>query len=145
MNIPDLPTPISSQGGYGNAMGAFHLDRSLQRKVKSRKDLSQPKPKPERVSTDRDGEENTDEEMPFFEGLGDYRTDDDAMSRYYGAFSVESKRHVWDLLKKHPEFGSESGVRLNRIRNNTTEVLSNDPIKNITNGGYVVYEKSPYP
>lgn len=134
MNIPDLPTPISSQGGYGNAMGTFNLDRSLSRKVRSRKDLSQPK----RL------DEEDEEEIPFFEGMGDYRTEDDAMSRYYGSFSTESKRHVWDLLKKHPEFGREGPVRLNRVRNNTAEVLPNDPIKNVTNGGYVVYEKSPY-
>ncbi len=147
MNIPDLATPISSQGGYGNAMGTFNLDRSLNRKVRSRKDLSQPKskPKPDEVSVGEDDEGGNDVEMPFFEGLGDYRTDDDAMSRYYGSFSIESKRHVWDLLKKHPEFGHKDGVRLNRVRNNTTEVLTNDPIKNVTNGGYVVYEKSPYP
>lgn len=131
-SVPDLATPISSHGGYGNAMGNFNLDRSLQRKVRSRKDLSQPK----RVEDDG--------EMPFFENFEPPKTDDDAMSRYYGSFSIESKRHVWDLLKKHPEFGREGAIRLNRVRNNTAEVLPNDPVKNVTNGGFVVYEKSPY-
>ena len=127
-NVPDLATFLNSQGDYGNAAGSFNLNRSLQRKVRSRKDLSQPKREPEEI-------------MKNFE---EPTTDDDAMLRYYGAFSIESKRHVWDLLKKHPEFGDEHQIRLNRVRNNTAEVLPNDPIRNVTNGGYVVYEKSPY-
>lgn len=124
-NPPDLATPISSQGGYGNAMGPFNLDRSLQRKVRSRKDLSQPK-KLEGKGEDKDESETYGE--------------DDSITRYYGDFSIESKRHVRDLLKKHPEFGDDGIIRKNRIRNNTTEVLPNDPIRIVTNGGYIVYE-----
>lgn len=124
-NIPDLATPINSQGGRGNAMGDFHTSRSLHRKVRSRKDLSQPK----RVEFEEPGPLSTGEGYP-----------DNAMNRYFGSFSLESKRHVWDLLKKHPLFGDEGPVRKNRIRNNTTEVLPNDPFRNVKNGGYIVYE-----
>lgn len=124
-NVPDLPTPISSQGGYGNAMGDFTLDRSLRRKVKSRKDLAQP------------AQKSYNEEGPNANGTGAPNT---SIDRYFGSFSLESKRHVWDLLSKHPQFGDEGIVRKNRIRNNTREVLPNDPFRNVTNGGYIVYE-----
>jgi hypothetical protein len=113
--LPDTPTPLNSRGGYDNAAGDFNLKRSLTRKVKSRKDLDQPK----RV---------------------DY-SEDDAMKRYYGDFSLESKRHVWDLLRKHPLFGQEGAMRMNRIQNNTREVLPNDPLKLPQNGGFILYEK----
>lgn len=122
---PDLPTPINSQGGYGNGFGAFGLKRSLQRKIKPRKDLSQPKERP------------FSEADPLRTTSG---SDNNAVDRYFGAFSIESKRHVWDLLGKHPQFGDDGSLRKNRIRNNTTEVLPNDPFRNVTNGGYVVYE-----
>lgn len=111
---PDTPTPINSDGTYKNAAGDFNVKRSLQRKVKSREDLSQPK-----------------------------FSEDDAIKRYYGDFSIESKRHVYDLLKKHPMFSDESGIRLNRVQNNTREVLKNDPTKIVDNGGHIVYEQQP--
>lgn len=116
---PDLATPLNSQGDYGNAMGGFQLDRSLSRKVKSRKDLSQPKGKPPQ----RVGHPSVN-----------------SMERYFGSFSLESKRHVWDLLKKHPLFGDSNLSRSNRIENNTRQVLTNDPLKVLINGGFTVYE-----
>lgn len=122
---PDLPTPINSQGGYGNGSGAFGLKRSLSRKVRSRDDLSQPR------------EKTFSEANPLRTTSG---SDNNAVDRYFGSFSIESKRHVWDLLGKHPQFGDEGSLRKNRIRNNTAEVLPNDPFRNVTNGGYVVYE-----
>jgi hypothetical protein len=93
--------------------------------VKSRKDLSQPT------------REGFAEQNPLRTGTD---TENNAVDRYFGAFSLESKRHVWDLLSKHPEFGNQGSIRMNRIRNNTTEVLPNDPFRNVTNGGYIVYE-----
>lgn len=122
---PDLATPLNSQGGYGNAMGPFSLKQSLRRKVRSRKDLSQPK--------------RTEDDPILNHG------EDDSITRYYGDFSIESKRHVRDLLKKHPEFGDDGVIRKNRIRNNTTEVLTNDPIRIVTNGGYIVYKHPEEP
>lgn len=124
-SAPDLATPLNSQGGRGNAMGNFSLKRSLKRKVKSRKDLSQPK------------EELFSEEHPLTTSSG---STDNSVDRYFGSFSLESKRHVWDLLKKHPQFDDREGIRMNRTRNNTTEVLPNDPFRNVKNGGYIVYE-----
>lgn len=124
-NIPDLASPLNSQGGYGNAMGDFKVDRSLSRKVKSRKDLAQP------------ADRSYMEKGPNSDGSA---TTTGSIDRYYGTFSIESKRHVWDLLQKHPQFGDEASIRLNRIRNNTREVLPNDPFRNVTNGGYIVYE-----
>lgn len=64
----------------------------------------------------------------------------DSVDRYYGSFSLESKRHVWDLLDKHPKFGRKGNSRLGQIDNNTREVLPNDPIKTIQNGGKITYE-----
>lgn len=61
------------------------------------------------------------------------------MERYFGSFSLESKRHVWDLLAKHPQFQSEGKVRKNRIINNTREVLPGDPQKQVINGGLINY------
>ena len=112
---PDAPNPLSSKGGYSNAAGDFDIRRSLNRKVKSRADLDQPK----RV---------------------DY-SEDDAMKRYYGDFSLESKRHVWDLLQKHPRLGRDGKMQMNRIQNNTREVLPNDPLKLPQNGGFMLYDK----
>lgn len=113
--VPDAPNPLSSKGGYGNAAGDFNLKGGLKRKVKSRADLDQPKRE-------------------------DF-SEDDAMKRYYGDFSLESKRHVWDLLQKHPRFGRQGPVQMNRIDNNTREVLPNDPLKLPQNGGFMLYDK----
>lgn len=121
-NVPDLPTPLSSQGGYGNASGKFNLERSLERKIKSREDLSQPRRQSPLDTTSL--------------------SEDNSINRYFGDFSIESKRHVLDLLSKHPQFGDEAGLRKNRIRNNTKEVIPNDPYRNVTNGGYVIFEKT---
>jgi len=38
-------------------------------------------------------------------------------------------------------FGKEGNVRLNRTENNTRDVLHNDPIKIINNGGSITYGK----
>jgi hypothetical protein len=140
-NVADAPTPISSAGaptqGYGNASGEFDLKKELRRKVKSRKDLN-------RVSNEQEPmRDNTDpqyKEGPLSTG-GDEK--DDATSRYFGSFSIESKRHVWDLLDKHPKFDEKPGLRLNRVGNNTREVLPNDPTKTVENGGYMIYENQP--
>lgn len=117
-NVPDTPTPISSAGEptqrYRNASGEFNLERSLSRKIKSRKDLDQ----------------------PAF-------TEDDAIKRYYGDFSVESKRNARDLLRTHPEFGQKGQMRMNRVDNNTREVLPNDPTKTVENGGHIIYQDQP--
>lgn len=93
-NQQDAATPLNSTGGYKNAAGDFNLVKNLIRKVKSRRDLDQPK-----------------------------FTEDDAQKRYYGDFSLESKRHVWDLLAKHPKFGQKGNVQLNRVENNTKDVI----------------------
>ena len=140
-NVQDAATPINSAGtptqSYRNAAGDFNLHKSLKRKPLSRKDLDQPE----------DGEEpmrdNTDpqyQEGPL--NTGGTETDD-ATQRYFGSFSMEAKRHVWDLLKQHPEFGDRGPLRLNRVGNNTREVMPNDPTKVIENGGYVIYENEP--
>lgn len=113
-NTPDTPTPISSAGspaqGYGNAAGNFDLKRRLIRKIKERKDLNRTEYEEER---------------------------DDATSRYFGSFSLEAKRHVWDLLQNHPKY------RLGRIENNTREVLTNDPTITQENGGYRITQQQP--
>jgi len=117
-NVPDAPTPISSAGNptqkYGNAAGDFDLHKSLERKIKSRKDSDQPK-----------------------------FSEDDAIKRYYGDFSIESKRNARDLLRTHPEFGDKGKMRMNRVGNNTREVLPNDPTKTVENGGHIVYQDEP--
>jgi len=141
-NVPDAPTPISSAGSptqkYRNAAGDFDLKNKYgSRKVKSRKDLDQPK----------DGEEpmrdNTAPE--YIEGplnTGGTETDD-ATQRYFGSFSIEAKRNVFDLLKNHPEFARKGNVNLGRVENNTREVMPNDPTKIQENGGYTIYENQP--
>ena len=68
---------------------------------------------------------------------------DNATDRYFGSFSIEAKRNVMDLLKTHPEFDEKSKIRMNRIGNNTREVMPNDPTKIVENGGYIVYENQP--
>jgi hypothetical protein len=141
-NVPDAPTPISSAGfptqKYRNAAGDFDLKNKYgSRKVKSRKDLDQPK----------DGEEpmrdNTAPE--YIEGplnTGGTETDD-ATQRYFGSFSIEAKRNVFDLLKNHPEFARKGNVNLGRVENNTREVMPNDSTKIQENGGYTIYENQP--
>lgn len=117
-NTPDAPTPLSSSGEpeqkYRNAAGDFDLSRSLERKPKSRKDLDQPK-----------------------------FTEDDATKRYYGDFSIEAKRNVMDLLSTHPKFGVKGNMRMNRVENNTREVMPNDPTKRVEHGGLTVYQDLP--
>jgi hypothetical protein len=68
---------------------------------------------------------------------------DNANDRYFGSFSIEAKRNVFDLLKNHPEFARKEPVNMGRIRNNTREVMKNDPTRNVQNGGYIVYEDEP--
>jgi hypothetical protein len=138
----DAATPINSAGvptqPYGNAAGEFDLKNKYgNRKVKSRRDLDQPKAGKEPMR------DNTAAE--YIEGplnTGGSETDD-ATQRYFGSFSIESKRHVWDLLKQHPEFGDKKGLRMNRVGNNTKEVMPNDPTKVVENGGYIIYENQP--
>lgn len=118
-NVPDTPTPINSAGvptqPYGNAAGEFDLKNKYgSRRVRSRKDLDQP-------------------------AFGE----DDATKRYFGDFSIEAKRHVWDLLQQHPKFGDKGPMRLNRVGNNTREVLPNDATKTVENGGYLIRHNLP--
>ena len=68
---------------------------------------------------------------------------DDATQRYFGSFSIEAKRNVFDLLKNHPEFDQKSNVRMNRVQNNTREVMPHDQTKIVENGGYFVREDLP--
>ena len=132
--IPDAPTPISSAGTptqpYSNAAGDFDLKKSLKRKIKSRNDLDQPK---KGTMPMRDNTAPEFQEGPL--NTGGSQTDD-ATSRYFGSFSIESKRNVWDLLDKHPKFDEKVGIRMNRLKNNTREVLKNDPTIEQQNGGY---------
>jgi hypothetical protein len=141
-NVPDTPTPINSAGTptqkYSNAAGEFDLKNKYgSRKVKSRKDLDQPK----------EGEEpmrdNTAPE--YIEGplnTGGTETDD-ATQRYFGSFSIEAKRNVMDLLKNHPEFDQKGNVRINRVQNNTREVMPDDATKTVENGGYLIRQNLP--
>jgi hypothetical protein len=140
--IQDAATPINSAGtptqSYRNAAGDFDLNNKYgSRKIKSRNDSDQPK----------EGEEpmrdNTAPE--YIEGplnTGGSETDD-ATQRYFGSFSVEAKRNVFDLLKNHPEFGQKGNVRMNRVGNNTREVMPHDQTKIVENGGYLVREDLP--
>jgi len=140
--VPDTPTPITSAGTptqkYRNAAGDFNLKNTWgSRKVKSRKDLDQPK----------DGEEpmrdNTAPE--YIEGplnTGGTETDD-ATSRYFGSFSIEAKRNVMDLLKNHPKFDKRDNTQMNRVENNTREVMPNDSTKTVENGGYLIRQNQP--
>ena len=128
-NTPDAPTPISSAGhptqGYKNAAGDFNLHKSLKRKVKDRVgDKVSGKPELPDVSQPSFGE-------------------DGSISRYFGSFSVEAKRNVFDLLKNHPEFGKKGNVRMNRVGNNTREVMPSDPTKTVENGGQIIYQNQP--
>jgi hypothetical protein len=142
-NVPDTPTPINSAGTptqkYRNAAGDFNLHKDLRRKVLSRKDLDQPK----------DGEEpmrnNTAPE--YIEGplnTGGTETDD-ATQRYFGSFSIEAKRNVFDLLKNHPEFARKGNVNMGRVENNTRDkdIMPNDPTITQENGGYRITQQQP--
>ncbi len=138
----DAATPINSAGTptqpYSNASGDFDLKNKYgSRKVKSRRDLDQPKNGEEPM---RDGTAAEYIEGPL--DTGGSQTDD-ATQRYFGSFSLDAKRNVMDLLKNHPEFDQKGSVRMNRVGNNTREVMKNDPTKIVQNGGYIVYEDQP--
>lgn len=68
---------------------------------------------------------------------------DNATDRYFGSFSISAMRNVRDLLKNHPEFNKRGDLQLNRVGNNTREVLLNDPTKTVNNGGSISYQNSP--
>ena len=140
-NVADAPTPISSAGvptqGYGNASGDFDLKKELRRKVKSRKDLNRMKNESEPM---RDNTAPEYQEGPM--NTGGSQTDN-ATDRYFGSFSIESKRNVMDLLDTHPTFGDKGKMRMGRVGNNTREVMPNDPTKVVENGGYMIYENQP--
>jgi hypothetical protein len=141
-NVPDTPTPINSAGTptqkYRNAAGEFDLKNKYgSRKVKSRKDLDQPKKGEEPMR------DNTAPE--YIEGplnTGGTETDD-ATQRYFGSFSIEAKRNVMDLLKNHPEFARKGNVNMGRVENNTREVMPNDPTITQENGGYRITQQQP--
>jgi hypothetical protein len=138
----DAATPINSAGtptqSYRNAAGDFNLHNKYgSRKVKSRRDLDQPKEGDEPM---RDGTAAEYIEGPL--NTGGTETDD-ATQRYFGSFSVEAKRNVFDLLKNHPEFARKGNMNMGRVGNNTREVMKNDPTKIINNGGSVTYENQP--
>lgn len=140
--VQDAATPINSAGiptqPYSNAAGEFDLKNKYgSRKVKSRKDLDQPK----------EGEEpmrnNTAPE--YIEGplnTGGTETDD-ATQRYFGSFSIEAKRNVFDLLKNHPEFARKGNMNMGRVGNNTREVMPHDETKTVENGGYLIRQNLP--
>ena len=140
----DAATPINSAGvptqPYSNAAGDFNLKNKYgSRKVKSRRDLDQPKEGEEPL---RDGTAPQYQEGPL--AAGGSQTDD-ATQRYFGSFSVEAKRNVFDLLKNHPEFARKGNMNMGRVGNNTRDkdVMPNDPTKIVENGGYIVYENQP--
>ncbi len=138
----DAATPINSAGtptqSYRNAAGDFNLHNKYgSRKVKSRRDLDQPKEGDEPM---RDGTAAEYIEGPL--NTGGTETDD-ATQRYFGSFSIEAKRNVQDLLKTHPMFDEKSKVLLNRVQNNTKEVMPNDSTKTVENGGYLIRQNQP--
>jgi hypothetical protein len=137
----DAATPINSAGtptqSYRNAAGDFDLRNKYgSRKVKSRRDSNQPKEGDEPM---RDGTAAEYIEGPL--NTGGTETDD-ATQRYFGSFSVEAKRNVFDLLKNHPEFGQKGNVRMSRIGNNTREVMPGDATKVVENGGYLIRDEN---
>ena len=142
-NVPDAPTPISSAGNptqsYRNAAGEFNLNKELRRKVKSRRDLDQPQKGEEPM---RDGTAAEYIEGPL--NTGGTETDD-ATQRYFGSFSVEAKRNVFDLLKNHPEFARKGNMNMGRVGNNTRDkdVMPNDPTKTVLTGGDIIYNNLP--
>ncbi len=138
----DAATPLNSAGTptqpYGNAAGNFDLKNKYgTRKVKSREDLDQPKEGEEPM---RDGTLPKYGEGPLSTGGA---SSDDSTKRYFGDFSIEAKRNVFDLLKNHPEFARKGPMNMGRVGNNTREVMPGDPTKIIENGGYIVYEDQP--
>ena len=140
--IQDAATPINSAGyptqSYRNAAGEFNLKNKYgSRKVKSREDLDQPKEGEEPM---RDGTLPKYGEGPLNTGGSEK---DDATKRYFGDFSIEAKRNVMDLLKTHPMFDNKGNVRMNRVQNNTREVMPHDPTRIVENGGYIVKEDQP--
>lgn len=140
--VQDAATPINSAGvptqPYGNAAGEFNLKNKYgSRKVKSRRDSDQPKDGEEPM---RDGTLPKYGEGPLATGGNE---SDDSTKRYFGDFSIESKRNVMDLLKTHPMFDEKGNVRMNRVQNNTREVMPHDQTKIVENGGYLVREDLP--
>jgi hypothetical protein len=139
---PDTPTPINSAGvptqGHSNAAGDFDVVKELRRKVKSRKDLSQPAMKVKNRLEDVSQPQYQEGPLATAGSQQDNATD-----RYFGSFSIESKRNVWDLLDKHPKFDQQGNVRMNRIGNNTRKILLNDPTKTVNNGGNISYQNQP--
>jgi hypothetical protein len=143
--IQDAATPLNSAGSpyqkYQNAAGGFDFPNAYEkRKVKSRKDLSQPKSRPDKDLPDMTvPNPKYAEEGPMKAPGGD----DNATDRYFGAFSIEAKRNVQDLLKTHPLFGDEGKMRMNRVKNNTRGVLPNDPTKVSEVGGSIGFLDEP--
>jgi hypothetical protein len=140
--VQDAATPINSAGvptqPYSNAAGEFDLKNKYgSRKVKSRKDLDQPKDGEEPM---RDGTLPKYDEGPLSTGGN---SSDDATKRYFGDFSIEAKRNVMDLLKTHPMYDEKNGIRMNRVGNNTREVMPNDATKTVENGGYLIRQNLP--
>jgi hypothetical protein len=140
--VQDAATPINSAGTptqpYSNAAGEFDLKNKYgTRKVKSRKDSDQPK---DGETPMRDNTLPKYNEGPLATG-GDEK--DDATKRYFGDFSIESKRNVMDLLKTHPMYDEKGNVRMNRVQNNTREVMPNDETKTVENGGYLIRQNLP--
>jgi len=140
--IQDAATPINSAGtptqSYRNAAGDFNLKNKYgSRKVKSRRDLEQPKDGEEPM---RDGTAAEYIEGPLNTGGSET---DDATERYFGSFSIEAKRNVMDLLSNHPEFDKKGSVRMNRLQNNTREVMPHDQTKTVENGGYLIRQDLP--
>jgi len=140
--IQDAATPINSAGTptqpYSNAAGDFNLRNKYgSRKVKSREDLDQPKDGEEPM---RDGTAAEYIEGPL--NTGGTETDD-ATQRYFGSFSIEAKRNVFDLLKNHPEFARKGNVNMGRVENNTREVMPHDQTKTVENGGYLIRHDLP--
>ncbi len=140
--VQDAATPINSAGvptqPYSNAAGEFNLKNKYgSRKVKSRKDLDQPKDGEEPM---RDGTLPKYNEGPLSTGGN---SSDDATKRYFGDFSIEAKRNVMDLLKTHPMYDEKNGIRMNRVQNNTREVMKNDQTKTVENGGYLIRQNLP--
>jgi len=140
--VQDAATPINSAGvptqPYSNAAGEFDLKNKYgSRKVKSRKDLDQPKDGEEPM---RDGTLPKYDEGPLSTGGN---SSDDATKRYFGDFSIEAKRNVVDLLKTHPMYDEKNGIRMNRVQNNTREVMKNDQTKTVENGGYLIRQNLP--
>jgi hypothetical protein len=137
----DAATPLNSAGTptqpYSNAAGDFNLKRELRRKVKSRRDLDQPKGGEEPM---RDGTDPKYQEGPLATG-GTQK--DNATDRWFGSFSLEAKRNVFDLLKNHPEFDKKGPVRMNRVKNNTRDVMRNDPTITQENGGHRITQQQP--